>query len=327
VTQGDRRTVISLLSRSFTAANRRGWTRQLVLVPFYLLRFAWRALRSGSGAFARYYPGYHGSTLPGLREVMADRERIFRATLPCNDGVELHEDAQLALLERFIGYFPDFRPAPGPTPDRLYHLDNDMFGFNDAFVLYAMLREVQPARVVEVGSGYSSALMLDTARERGLATRFTFIDPYSTNIAKVLAGNPQGAWKLVRTPVQDAGLELYRELEAGDILFIDTSHVVKIGSDLSFLFFHVLPSLRPGVLVHIHDIWHPWEYPEAMVREGRAYNEIYFVRAFLQFNRAFEVVYFSSFVEHRHRALIQARMPGYFNAGSTGASLWLRRTA
>jgi hypothetical protein len=119
-------------------------------------------------------------------------------------------------------------------------------------------------------------------------------------------------------------------LETDDILFIDSSHVTKVGSDVNQILFNVLPALRPGVLVHIHDIFWPFEYPAVWYAEGRAWNEIYLVRAFLEYNSAFEIVLFLSYLERRRPELITALMPlarrraaGSPNLG--GSSLWLRK--
>ena len=297
--------------------------------PLWVLRFFLAALREGSAAFLRFQPGYHGSTIPSRKFIQDNRERLFNV-LPGNDGIDLNRGRQRELLERFIGYYPDFTAPEQPTGGRLFHYANPMFGFPDGFILYSMFRTFKPRRVVEVGSGFSSALMLDMSRDFLPDTRFTFIDPYSQNIQDVLRGRPEGHYELIRREVQDIDLALFADLGDGDVLFIDTSHSVKIGSDVSTILFRILPALNPGVLVHIHDIYYPWEYPEDFVLEGRTYNELYFVRAFLQFNSAFEILYNSSQMEFEHPEAFTERMPGYFKvAGQTRGhtSLWLRKVA
>ncbi len=123
--------------------------------------------------------------------------------------------------------------------------------------------------------------------------------------------------------VEDVPQNEFNVLTANDVLFIDSSHVLKIGSDLSKLFYTVLPQLKAGVIVHIHDIFWPFEYPEEMIREGRFWNEIYFIRSFLQFNDSFEILYFSSFIESQYPDVLKASLPNY--SEFSGASLWLRR--
>ncbi len=226
-----------------------------------------------------------------------------------------------------MALYSEFRPSENQVVGKLYWYNNPMFGFSDAFTLYGIFKSHKPARVIEIGSGFSSALMLDLSREFLPHTRFTFIDPYSTTIGNVLARNPDGHYELIREQAQNLDLSVFHQLGENDVLFIDTSHVVKIGSDLSSIFFEILPALKPGVLVHIHDIYYPWEYPIEMVMEGRTYNEVYFVRAFLQFNDAFEIIYNTSQMEREHPDYFRDRMPGYFKESgqSGGQSLWLRK--
>jgi predicted O-methyltransferase YrrM len=308
----------------YDLAGRSALVRFGLLWPFYFARFLYFAIKERSLAFYRYYPGHHGSTIPSWKQVVADQQRIFSAD-GAPDGIDLDAPGQLALLDAFSAYYGDFRPPEREAPGRSYHFRNPMYGFNDGFVLYAFLRHFRPKQVVEVGSGYSSALMLDTCADHQPECALTFIDPYSTTIAGVLARAPGARGALIRQPVQDVDLEAFRRLGENDILFIDSSHVVKIGSDLSSLLFQVLPALKPGVIVHIHDIWYPWTYPRPMVEKGCTYNEAWFVRAFLQYNRAFKVLFFTSFLEARHPERF-AQLPGYLGHGG-GASLWLKRQA
>ena len=299
--------------------------KSILLLPFYVLRFLYFSVKNGSLWFYRYPPGHYGSPLPGGREIRRHRAAWFSPAPPPFDGVKLNPEKQLALLDAFAAYHDDFAPNADVAAGSLYHYRNAMFGFADGLILYAFLRHFKPARVIEVGSGFSSGLMLDTARALTPAPHFTFIDPYSTDIIDVLKSRPAGSYDLVRKPVQEVDLSLYAELAENDILFIDSSHVVKIGSDLSTILYSILPSLKAGVIVHFHDIYYPFEYHEAMLMEGRAWNEIYLVRAFLQFNSSFEILFFNSFVERMHGDKLAQKLPNY--SRSTGNSLWLRKTA
>jgi hypothetical protein len=310
------KTILSKLLRS-------KWLSSLFLKPVYVLRFVYHGLKEDSLLFSRYYPGYHGSTIPSLKWLKTERDRIFSQCQPGFDGIQLRKDEQYKLLEQFARYYKEFNPDYEKNSGRLYFYNNDMFGFGDAFFLYCILRHFKPTNVIEVGSGHSSALMLDTANECGHKTTHTFIDPYSTTIGLVLANKPAGQYSLIRQEIQFVDPKIYESLGENDVLFIDSSHVVKIGSDLTTLLFTVLPVLPKGVIVHIHDIWYPWEYPENFLVEGRAYNEIYFVRAFLQFNSDFEIMFFNSFVEQEFTGFILEAMPRLTK--DTGKGLWLRK--
>jgi hypothetical protein len=108
---------------------------------------------------------------------------------------------------------------------------------------------------------------------------------------------------------------------SNDVLFIDSSHVTKIGSDVNYLFFEILPRLRPGVLVHIHDVMWPFNYPLEWIIEGRSWNKAYIVRAFLQYNEAFDILLFNSYLGHTYRKMLTEQMPKFLE--NTGGSIWL----
>lgn len=152
---------------------------------------------------------------------------------------------------------------------------------------------------------------------------FTCIEPYPRQF--LIDGVP-GITKLIRSKIQQAPTSSFDQLGPNDVLFIDTSHVAKTGSDVNHLFFEILPRLRPGVLVHVHDIFLPDDYPQRWaIEEGRNWNEQYFVRAFLQFNDVFEIIWASYFMSTRHSAETAAIFPRFPKYGG-GGSLWLRRT-
>ncbi len=118
---------------------------------------------------------------------------------------------------------------------------------------------------------------------------------------------------------------MFEELSAGDVVFIDTAHVVKTGGDVVWIFQEIIPRLAPGVLVHVHDVFLPGEYPEQWVMEGWGWNEIYLVRAFLAFNQAFEVVWGQQFMLQRHPEELFEAFPDLRRYTPSGAALWIRR--
>jgi Methyltransferase domain len=241
-------------------------------------------------------------------------------------GIALNAGAQLQLLESALAPFvPEISFSYESTEERppRYFYNNDQYPCLDAEVLFCMLRHFKPSRVVEIGSGYSSLITAEVNRRfRSGAMEFTCVEPYPRQF--LIDGVP-GVTSLVRKKVQQAEPSLFSGLGSGDILFIDTSHVVKAGSDVNYLFFEILPSLQPGVLVHIHDIFLPDEYPKRWVLdEGRNWNEQYLVRAFLQYNEAFEIVWSSYYMCTRHAAETLAVFPRFREYGG-GGSLWLRR--
>jgi hypothetical protein len=128
---------------------------------------------------------------------------------------------------------------------------------------------------------------------------------------------------LVSSNLQEVDLKLFAQLEEHDIVFVDSTHVSKIYSDVNYILFKLFPSLRSGVLVHFHDIFYPFEYPKAWVYENRAWNEAYLVRAFLQYNQAFRIVMFNTYLEIFHADYFQTHMPLCLK--DTGGSIWIQK--
>jgi hypothetical protein len=171
-----------------------------------------------------------------------------------------------------------------------------------------------------VGAGFSSLVSAQAAL-RNAHTELICIEPYPSVIQK--EGFP-GLTSLIPKKVQEVELNYFEELDTGDILFIDSSHVVKIGGDVNYLFLEVIPRLKPGVLVHVHDIFLPMEYRrDWIIDELRFWSEQYLLQAFLTFNSAYEVLLCNSYLGYRHRDEMQATFPNSPWWG--GGSFWMRR--
>lgn len=282
-------------------------------------------LRAARADWERFSPlGHFYSPVASRQDVAAAFSRPGYG--PPFPGIELHWDEQVALLHEIAACYPDLPFPEAPTAGRRYHLANPSYGPYDACVLYGMVRRLRPRRIVEVGCGYSSAAILDLNDALfGGRLELTFIDPDLAQFRRLLLPGDPARPTLVERPVQDVPNGLFEALEAGDILMIDTSHVSKVGSDVNHLFFKVLPALRPGVHVHLHDVTGDLEYPRHWFEEGRAWNELYVLRAFLMYNRDFRVVFASALVFNGCRALLSERMP--LCAGGGGGQLRLRREA
>ena len=269
-------------------------------------------------------PGHFYSPIVDQGEVRADAERLFVDGLRELPGVDLRIDEQLALVRELAGYYgeEDFPEHPGAG--RRYGTDNEYFSYVDAFVYYALLRRLRPKRVIEVGSGWSSAVLLDTdERFLGGATECTFIEPYPDRLLSLMTDADRARTRLLRSRLQDVELAEFARLDAGDFVFIDSSHVVKTGSDVAHALFEVLPALPDGVWVHFHDVHANFEYPREWVEEGRSWNEDYFLRAFLMHNRDWRIMlHVGSVAACAAHELVQ-RMPRMANG--SGGSLWLQK--
>ena len=270
-------------------------------------------------------PGHFYSPFPDLEDY--DR-RAADLRDPYRDvpAIDLREPEQLDLVDAVGALVADiaFPEHPDPNGTTRYWFDNPAYAHGDGTVLHGMLRHLRPRRVVEVGSGFSSAMILDTVDGWLTGTELTFIEPHPGLVRGLLRPGDEQRVTIHEAAVQDVSPDVFDQLDRGDVLFVDSTHVVKAGSDVNHLVFEVLPRLRAGVWVHLHDIFFPFEYPEAWVREGRAWHEAYLVRAFLAFNASFDIRWFQDFLWARHRERLE-RIP--WVAKNPGANLWLEKVS
>jgi predicted O-methyltransferase YrrM len=292
----------------------------------------WRSwVASANNEFLRFAPGHFYSPLPDLKSVRVSSARIFDLSVSEVPGVQLNEAGQLHLAESLAKYYDEMPFPEQRVDDSRYHLDNRYYSYGDGITLYSVLRAVKPVRVIEVGSGFSSAAMLEVNEQFFDGQMdLTFIEPYPDRLNSLLRANDNRNCTILRQPVQDVPTEAFQALERNDILLIDSSHVAKIDSDVVHLLFRILPVLNDGVIVHFHDILWPFEYPESWLEEGRAWNEAYLLRAFLQYNQSFEICYFNAFMAAKHADLLSKTMPLVLRRPSVpttpgNSSLWLRR--
>lgn len=271
-------------------------------------------LQQGARVFVPAGHHYSPSVDPDALEAASDRIWPKDPKLEDVKGIEWNEAEQVALAKSFQTFFPDFDYPDTSEDPAKYHIQNEMFGKGDGFVLFSMLRHFKPKRMIEVGSGWSSLLTADVnLRFLDGALHFTCIEPYPRDFLK--NGVP-GISELVIEKVEDVPLARFEDLESNDILFIDSAHVSKTGSDVNYLFFEVLPRLKPGVVIHIHDIFFPRDYPKHwVVGEARSWNEQYIVRALLMYSKGFKVLFLNNYMRRAHPDL----MP------EGGGSIWLQK--
>ena len=241
---------------------------------------------------------------------------------PFDDLVDYGEERALELLRVvFPAYRGEYESFPRePSGDGAFHLCNDFFGPVDAEVLYCMVRNLAPREVVEVGSGFSSLLvrMALDANPRP-AGRLTCIDPDPRAAISAAADTA------LRSPVETLEAGIFSRLGEGDILFVDSSHVLATGGDLNFIFFEVLPLLQPGAIVHFHDICLPRDYlREWVLKERRGYTEQYLLLAFLVGNDDYEVVWPGLYMMLEHPREIMDAFPSCTST-TAPVSFWLRK--
>jgi hypothetical protein len=252
-------------------------------------------------------------------------------------GVDLNVRAGLQLLAevfpRFTAEFREMVPLERPAnwQEGQFYLLNGSFMAVDAQVYFSLIRHFQPRQIVEIGAGNSTLVAIAAGRANigsgGSAPRLTAIDPYPWEIFR---GELSGLTQLVDKRLQDVDRGIFDDLTTGDILFVDSSHVLRAGNDVELEYLEILPRLKPGVLVHIHDISLPRRYPKVYFDQQNYWNEQQVLQAFLVFNSGFEVLWPGNalFLKHPGEVLevfpelgeMRRRYPG-----SEPSSFWIRR--
>lgn len=321
--------------------------RKLPLSGRYMKRIARaivdRAIRSlksirmfhplASRAFQIWYeipfpPTHYYSPLPDMHLVKRNLGRWYReADLT---GVRMDADEQLGLLEKLKAYSPESNSLTN-----FAQISAEGFGLGygevEAHLLHCMIRHLKPHRIVEVGSGVSTYFALNALEKNyqadGIGSTMVCVEPYPTPKLRQLAA--QNRITLHRKQVQDVAPGLFREMDEGDILFIDSSHVTKVDSDVNFLYLEVLQKLRKGVMIHVHDIAFPFptcppEHP--MFNHSVFWNESALVRAFLTWNTAFDIVMCQSYLHYKFPESIQKVVKIYDKRRHFPSSLWFAKT-
>lgn len=273
---------------------------------------------------AKYPPGHYSSPIMKREEILRREKQIFNFSKENIRAVEFNEKEQLELIEKFKQYYNEIPFQDARSGKLRYSFDNTFFSYSDAIFLYCIIRYFRPRRIVEIGSGFSSAVMLDTADLYfNGQIQCSFIEPYPERLLRLLNENDKKNHQILKAFVQDVDLAFFDELGGNDVLFIDSSHVSKTGSDVNHILFNILPRLNKGVLIHFHDIFYPFEYPKPWVLEGRSWNEGYLLRAFLSYNKEFEIIAFNTFLEYHYEDWFKENMPLCLE--DTGGSIWLRK--
>jgi hypothetical protein len=269
-------------------------------------------------------PGHFYSPVPSKKDVLFHLESIKSHQSQMLD-IQLNHEQQFETLQKFAAFYDDLPFPQQQNGSCRYYYDQSVFCYPDAIFLYSFLRNTTPARIIEVGSGFSSAVILDTVDRFFPAARphITFIEPYPVNLKKLLRPGDGNTVTVLEKNLQDVAIDVFTSLGPGDLLFIDSSHVLKCGSDLHYLFFEVIPRLRAGTYVHFHDIFRNFDYPSGWLLQGRYWNEGYFLRAFLANNNAWEICFFNNYVRNHFEDYLAEKMPLCLK--DVGGSLYIRK--
>jgi hypothetical protein len=227
-------------------------------------------------------------------------------TLP---GIDWNAESQLAVLAGFT-FADELADTPLDKPDRLeFYMNNSAFVPGDAEIWYHWIRKNKPSRIIEIGSG-NSTLMARKAIRKNRELQSTYqcehicVEPYE------MPWLENSGVSLIRSRVEDVDLAFFNQLEANDVLFIDSSHVIRPTGDVVFEYLQILPTLREGVVVHIHDIFSPRNYPQHWVKdEVRLWNEQYLLETILSYSASWKVILAMNYLYHHHHAELSAVTP------------------
>ena len=269
-------------------------------------------------------PGHFYSPIPSLDEVALREDVIFNRIPRKVPGIDLNTEEQMDMFASFKEYYDELPFKADKTDSLRYFFENPTYSYSDAILLYCMMRHAQPKRIIEIGSGYSSCVILDTNEiffNNNISC--TFIEPYPQLLESLIKENDKERIEIIPTKLQEVDLSKFACLSSGDILFVDSTHVSKVDSDVNHIFFEILPSLSNEVYIHFHDIFYPFEYPKEWIYAGRAWNENYILRAFLQYNSAFKIIFYNTFLEHYYEQQFISEMPLCMK--NKGGSIWLKK--
>jgi hypothetical protein len=273
------------------------------------------------------YPNHFYSPIPDKRTLKDNQWNLPSELI----GVNMNEEKQLALMALFVTRFKteyDRFPKHRTSKPEKYFVSNPAFGSVDGEILFCMIRRFKPRRIFEVGSGYSSfliaqAIMQNKLEEKNYQCDYVVIDPYPNPIIK--KGFP-GLTKLIVANVQNVPLTEFLKLDSNDILFIDSSHILKIGSDVQYKYLEILPRLNRGVIIHIHDIFFPLDYyKDWIIKEHIFWNEQYLLQSFLSFNYSFEVLWAGKYMSFKYSTKLKKAFSSNAKGEQWPASFWMRR--
>ena len=273
--------------------------------------------KAGDFCHARPFNHYE-SPYADLAFVRKNKEQIYNINKQMNINFDI--ESQIKLLNRMSEVPLLNWHGTNEGNDFKYYFDNIWFGFSEAAALYGMIMLNKPKHIIEIGSGFSTSVMLDT-NEYCFNNKINIecIEPRPDRLKSLLKESDNIL--IHENDLQEMPLDVFDKLQKNDILFIDSSHVIKTGSDVSYELFEILPRLPKGVHIHFHDIFWPFEYPMKWLAEGRAYNEQWVLRALLTDSTAYKVTLFG----HQLECLSEAGIIPHINPIYGSGSIWIEK--
>lgn len=266
-----------------------------------------------------YSPIHSLEDLDSYENVVTKSRNIFEDSIP-----DFMEEEIVKNFKRIKKYFKDFDYPEKESKSSNFYISNPSYPITDALILFGMLRDLKPKKIIEIGSGFSSALMMDVnKRFFDNKIEITFIEPYPELLISRMGDEDKQRYKTIKKKVQDVPEKEFFDLEENDILFIDSTHVSKFNSDVNYELFNILPVIKPGVYIHFHDVFDGFEYPLQWLKNGWAWNEDYLLRAYLTNNKNYEVVLMNDYLVNRYKQLLEKSFERVPN--NCGGSLWIKK--
>ncbi len=240
-------------------------------------------------------PNHFYSPIPDTRFLNENRVKIFNTNC-----LNFNEKNQLKFLKKIKKYNFEFINSINKNETKFY-FGNGLYDFIDAILLFSIIRNIKPKKIIEIGSGFSTLISSIAGQFNG-NIEIVCIDPLS----KFKKNEIFGLTDIIKKPVEDISLDFFKNLSKNDILFVDSSHTVKVNSDVIFLILEVLPNLKDNVYIHFHDIFLPLDYPTYWIKEEkRFWNEQYLLHSFLCFNKKFEIFFATSYMGLKYNKLMK----------------------
>lgn len=261
-------------------------------------------------------PGHYYSPIPSGKEFEEATEKLIFVK-PV--GVDLNEDQQILLMNNFVEKYSEISERL-EGPKRAFSLGNSWFFGSDAITTAFMVSWIKPERVIEIGSGHSTALLYDLKVDSPAHPfELLSIDP---NIKRAQSLLPN--FRFIQKRVQDLPIDFFSVLMKNDILFIDSSHVLKTSSDVLFLFSEVFPALNSGVYIHIHDVFYPFVYPDSWLKGRVGFNETYALRLILQ-STNFRIIYWNDYLEKTYSDIFKEKLPKCVKFNHPTGGIWIQK--
>ncbi len=246
--------------------------------------------------------GHYESPYPPKNELLEGYKNLNSGKHFMYDfkALNMNDEIQLQLYEKLKEFFKNCNFSEEKDDKNRFYYNNVCFRDTCATYLFSIINYFKPKNIIEIGSGFSTALMLDINNNIfNNSINILSIEPYPSRLESLLLETDN--LEIIKENQQKVSLEVFKKLDENDLLFIDSSHVCRQFGDINRQFFDILPSLKKGVIIHIHDIFYPFEYPKQWVYDRRmAFTEAYMLRAFLQYNDSFEIICFPNYLKYKY---------------------------